>query len=168
MSDALNAMFDFDSNEYDALLNDAKKDDRVGPQRGVVAKVTDDQWPSGDDRRKVLFVLPDAGNAKADLTWSMPPPDTAEESARRKEGKGTWERGKVQGVSKAINVAKQIRKHYGKSSPLDIEEGETYQIEVVATKRNPDGSGGFLRVVAFLPEGSSNGAASGGAGGPGF
>jgi hypothetical protein len=171
MSDALNSMFDFNDAAYDGLLNDAKKDDRVGPQVGVVVKVTDDQWPSGDDRRKVLFSLPNAGNSKADLTWSAPPPDTAEESKLRKEtGKGNWDRAKLQGVAKAINVGRQLAQHYGKASPLEIREGETYRIEVVATKKQPDGSGGFLRVVAFLPQaGSENGGAPASGGkGPGF
>lgn len=166
MSDALN-QFDFNDEAYKDLLDDAKKDDRVGPQTGVVVSVVDDQWPSGDDRRKVVFQLPARNNAKADLTWSVPPPDTKEESARRKEGKGEWDTAKVQGVAKAINVGRQLAQHYGLNSPLDIQQGETYRINVGRSKRNLDGSGGFLRVNAFLAPEGANGA-GGGSDGPSF
>lgn len=136
---------------YDDFLKDAEKDTAVGHQRWVVSQVTDDTWPSGDPRRKILGVLPNANNAKADLTVSAPPtPETiAAESA-------SWESGKKRAIAQTINQFKQCIQHYGKS-PMKIVEGDEYWVNVIRTKRNPDGTGGFLRVVAFLPSEAANG-----------
>jgi hypothetical protein len=130
--------------DYDDFLNEAGKDDRIGPQTFLVSEVIHDTWPSGDPRMKFRGVLSSAGNAKADLTVS-PPPSPA---VLKAEG-ATYESGKKRAIATTINLYKQLAQFYSKS-PDNIKEGDEYKVQIVRTKRNEDGTGGFLRIVAFL------------------
>lgn len=141
MSDNLDAMFDLP--DFDQLLNDSKVDNRVGQHNWQVNEVVEDAWPDGQERFKFKGVLLTEGNARADLTWSPPPPDTAEENTLRKEGKGTWEAKKVRGVVMGLNIAKQLKDHYG-TSPKAIQAGQVYRVKTGKSK------GGFIEVQAFL------------------
>lgn len=129
---------------YDELLKDAATDKRVGPHEAMVAKVVHDKWPSGDDRTKIDFVLLTANNKKADMTWSRPP--SVEEI---KATKHEWPEEKVRGVAQNVTLARQCVQHYGKL-PDQLVEGERYKIQTVKTRRDAEGKGGFIRVVAFL------------------
>lgn len=158
-------MSDIDINEvgsinwgaYDDFLKDADKDNRIGDHDAVVSSVTDDTWPSGDPRRKILFSLTTANNAKADMTVSQPPSP----EVLKAEGP-TYEAGKKRAIAGQINLFKQCTQFYGKS-PMDIKEGDGFKIKTVKTKVDADGSGGFIRAIAFLDPKAANGtAASGG------
>lgn len=129
---------------YDELLKDAATDKRVGPHEAVVAKIVNDKWPSGDPRTKIDFVLLTANNKKADATWSEPPP-IEEVKAHKHE----WPEEKVRGVAANITLARQCLQHYGKL-PNQLVEGERVKIQTVKTRRDNEGKGGFIRVVAFL------------------
>lgn len=138
---------------YDALLNDAKVDNRVGAHEAMVAKVVHDKWPSGDDRTKIDFVLLTANNAKADLTWSVPPPPEVVVAE-----KATWPPEKVKGVASAITIGRQLAQHYGKR-PDQVVQGERFNVQTVKTRRDDNtGKGGFIRVVAFLAKDHAVGA----------
>jgi hypothetical protein len=154
----------YNSDAYNDFLNAAAKDDRVGKHDGIVLSVVHDKWPSGDDRHKIMVGLLTAGNAKADLTWSPPPP--VEELNRLKDSKDPDDRGKKQAIAKAINLARQAATHYGKAV-TDFREGDRIRVETVKTKRDNEGGGGFIRVVALLPPNAENGSAPAGSG-PGF
>lgn len=130
---------------YDELLKDAATDKRVGPHEAMVAKITNDKWPSGDPRTKIDFVLLTANNAKCDMTWS-PPPTPEEVKAHKHE----WPEEKVRGVASGITLGRQAIQHYGKT-PDQFAQGERYKVQTVKTKRDANtGKGGFIRVVALL------------------
>lgn len=165
MTDALAAQFS--DAAYDELIKDAEKDDRAGEGNAIVLKITDDVWPSGDPRRKILFALLFAGNAKADLTiGDIPSPEQVAAE------KGGWDAKKKKAISSAVTVARQFAQHYGKNpramdGPTAVREGDQFRVKTVVTKKQPDGSGGFCRVIALLsPTDSENGSAP--VGGPGF
>lgn len=139
-TDPMDVMFDLSDSAYDELLTDAAKDDRIGNHRAVVIKAVNDQWKSGDARTKLQFILKTAGDSKADLTWSPPPPPDV-----YKAEKENWDRAKVQGVASGINLGRQLLEHYA-TLPHKIREG---QIFIVKTAKNRDG---FIRVIAFLPK----------------
>lgn len=161
MSDAL--MAQFSDAAYDELLEEAKIDDRVGEGNAIITKITDDLWPSGDPRRKVLFSLLFAANARADLTvGTVPSPEQV------REEKSTWDSKKKKAIASTINIYKQFAEHYGVNPMSGLREGQEYRVKTVKTRQEKDGSGGFIRVIAILPKaGSANGSASA-SGGPGF
>ena len=145
---------------YDDLLKDAEMDNRVGDKEALVASVVHDNWPSGDPRIKIGFVLTDARNAKADLTISPPPaPEVV------KAEKASWEPGKLRAIANTVTMYRQLAQHYG-TSPDAIKEGDTFRIKTVKTKRNEDGTGGFIRAVSFLPPAGASAAPT--TGGPQF
>jgi hypothetical protein len=129
---------------YDELLKDAATDKRVGPHELMVSKVVNDKWPSGDPRTKITFVILTANNKTADMTWSVPP--SVEEV---KTKKAEWPEEKVRGIAGAITLARQCIQHYGKT-PDQLREGERVKGQTVKTRRDAEGKGGFIRVVAFL------------------
>lgn len=139
------------SSAYDDLIKDAETDNRVGDHEALVQKVTNDHWKSGDPRQKIIFVLLTANNAKADWTFSPPPPP--EVIAKEKD---TWDSAKKRGIAGSITMLRQLVKDYGvtlsKEGYLNIREGQKFNVKTVKTKREADGSGGFVRVVSFLPK----------------
>ena len=148
MSDPM-ATMNLDDSAYDELLKDADTDGRLGDREALVASVTHDTWPSGDPRIKVKFVLTDARNAAADLTISPPPsPEVV------KAEKASWEPGKLRAIANTVSMYRQLATNYG-ISPDQIKEGDVFRIKTVKTKRLPDGSGGFVRCVAFLAKDGS-------------
>lgn len=165
MTDALNAMFD--DAAYQELIDEAAKDDRAGEGNAIVLKITDDTWPDGGPRRKILFSLLFAGNAKADMTvGDIPSPEQV------RAEKASWDSKKKKAIASAVNIAKQFAQHYGKNprakdGETAVREGDQYRVKSVVTKRNPDNSGGFARVIAILPPAGSEASAPS-SGGPGF
>ena len=146
---------------YDELLKDAEMDNRVGDKQALVTTVVHDNWPSGDPRLKIGFVLTDARNAKADLTISPPPaPEVV------KAEKASWEPGKLRAIANTVAQYRQLAQHYG-TSPDQIKEGDTFKVKTVKTRRDEEGKGGFIRVIAFLPPTPAAGAATA-TGGPSF
>lgn len=142
---------------YDELLRDAEVDKRVGDHDAIVQKVTKDKWPSGDPRTKVMFVLVTANNAKADWTFSPPPaPEVV------KAEKDSWEPGKLRAIANSVAMLRQLVKEYGVSVGADgypsIKEGDRFKVKTAKTRREADGSGGFVRVVAFLSKDRAVGA----------
>lgn len=162
-TDAMTAMVnDYSDDVYKQLMDDAAKDDAVGKHRAIVLKNELGKWPSGDDRYKIQFSLLTAGNVKADLTWSEPP--SKEQLA---ELMPTLEKKAKRAISANITHAQQLAQHYGKTVP-QVREGEEYFVQTIRTRRDPkDNSGGFVRIVAFLPKDGAA-AAGGNSGGPGF
>ena len=160
--DALQAINMYDDAAYKDLLDEANRDDRIGNQTLLITEVVNDHWDDGQERTKAKGVLTTAGNAKADVTMSDPP--TAEEIVANK---ATWDRKKKFGVASSITLASSLAKHYGKTR-TQLRQGESYRVKIVKTKKDESsGKGGFLRVVAFLPqEGAESNGSS--AGGPGF
>ena len=134
---------------YDDLLREAEIDKRVGDHEALVSKVVHDTWPSGDPRTKVDFVLLTANNAKADWTFSPPPPPEIVKAEKDK-----WEPGKLRAIANAVAMLRQLIKEYGvtidEQGYPSIKEGDRFKIKTGKTKRNSDGTGGFIRVVAFL------------------
>lgn len=130
---------------YDELLKDAEMDNRVGDKQALVTTVVHDNWPSGDPRIKVGFVLTDAGNAKADLTISPPPPPEVVKAEKK-----SWEQGKLRAIAQTVSQYRQLAQHYG-ISPEQIKEGDGFRVKTVKTRRDEEGKGGFIRVIAFLP-----------------
>ena len=147
---------DYNAQEYKDLLKEASRDTRVGDHDWVVQTVINDLWPSGDPRLKLNGVLSTANSAKADLTLS-PPPSPEEVKAN----KGSWDQPKVRAIATSIQIHQQLAKHYGKK-PADVQEGDVFRVKTALTKRNPDGSGGFVRIIAFLdPKGVGSNGSSG-------
>lgn len=146
--------YNYDDAAYNQLLEDADKDDRIGHHTVVVNGVVDDTWPSGDPRRKIKFAYLDVKNAKADLTISPPPSPEVVASESK-----TWDTGKKKAVAQTINIYRQLRKHYNKS-PETVIEGDVFRVNVVKTTIKKDGTGGFLRVTAFLAKDEKTEAAS--------
>jgi len=135
---------DYNDAAYREFEKEANRDTRVGNHTWIVSQVTHDTWPSGDPRIKLLGLLTTAGNAKADLTISPPPaPDVV-----KAEGKN-WESGKKRAIAASIAMHRTLAEVYGKS-PDEIVEGDTFMVKTALTKRNPDGTGGFVRIIAFL------------------
>lgn len=141
---------------YDELLKDAEMDNRVGDKNALVTTVMHDNWPSGDPRIKIGFVLTDAGNARADLTISEPPsPEVV------KAEKKSWEQSKLRAIAGTVTMYRQLAQHYG-TSPNAIKEGDTFRVKTVKTRRDEEtGKGGFIRVIAFLPATSAAPASNG-------
>lgn len=159
-TDALSAMYDYSDAAYDELIKESEIDNRVGEGPAIVTKVTDDNWPSGDPRRKIMFSLLFAGNAKADLTISpLPSPEVIQAE------KGSWDAGKKRAIANQVSIFRQFAQHYG-VSPMNVREGDEFRVKTTKTKRNPDGSGGFVRIIAVLAKDAANGTAP--TGGPGF
>lgn len=136
--------YDFDDPIYAQLEKEARQDTRVGDHEFLVAQVTHDQWPDGQPRYKIRGVLVTANNAKADVTLGATP--TPEEV---KAGLSVWDKKRKAGVTMGINMNRALAKFY-KKSPEKISEGDTFKVTTNLSKRNPDGTGGFVRVVAFL------------------
>lgn len=159
------------SDVYDALIKDAETDKRVGDHEALVQKVTNDKWRSGDARQKIVFVLLTANNAKADWTFSPPPPP--EIVAAEKD---SWDSAKVRGIAASIAMVRQLVKDYGVTMSaegyLDIKEGDKFKVKTVKTRREADNTGGFIRVVAFLakdrPVGEEGASAAGASERPAF
>lgn len=151
-TDAMDAMFDVNNSAYDEILNDAKVDNRVGDHEAVVVKAVNDNWKSGDARTKLQFVLKTANDAKADLTWSPPPPPEVYAAE-----KASWDRAKLQGVASGLTIGRQLLEHYG-TLPHKVKEGDRFRVKTAKNKE------GFIRVIAFLPKdaavGNANGAAA--------
>lgn len=162
MSDALSSMFsDYSDSAYDDLIKESEIDTRVGEGNAIVTKVTDDTWPSGDPRRKIMFSLLFAGNAKADLTVSpLPSPEVI------KAEKGSWDSGKKRAIAQQVSIFRQFAQHY-QTSPMNVREGDEFRVKTIKTKKNADGSGAFVRVIAVLSKDAANGTAPT-SGGPGF
>lgn len=134
---------------YNELLKDAEIDKRVGDHDALVQKIVKDKWPSGDPRTKVNFVLLTANNAKADWTFSPPPPPEVV-----KAEKDSWEPGKLKAIANSVAMLRQLIKEYGVTIDADgypdISEGDRFKVKTTKTRREQDGSGGFIRVIAFL------------------
>jgi hypothetical protein len=134
---------------YDDLLREAEIDKRVGDHEAIVAKVVKDKWQSGDPRTKVDFVLLTAKNAKADWTFSPPPPPEVV-----KAEKDTWEPGKLKAIAQSIAQLRQLVKEYGvtidENGYPNIKEGDRFKVKTVKTRRDDQGKGGFIRIAAFL------------------
>lgn len=154
-----------DSSVYNDLIKEAETDNRVGDHEALVQKVTNDKWRDGGLRQKFMFVLLTANNAKAD--WTFSPPPTPEQVEKEKE---TWDAGKKRAIAGSIAQLRQLVKDYSvkltKEGYLDIREGQKFNVKTVKTRREADGTGGFIRVVAFLAKDRPVGeaAASAGAG----
>jgi hypothetical protein len=141
----------YDDSAYDDLIKDAERDDRAGDHDFLVDSVVHDLWPSGDPRTKIRGVLLTANGAKADLTLSPPPPP----EVVRAESSG-WTAAKKKAIAGAISLYRQLAKDYAKSPDVEvangltpIAEGDVFRVKTVITKRNDDGTGGFVRVIAF-------------------
>lgn len=146
MSDDAMAAMQLNDAAYDDLLKDADTDGRVGDREAMVSSVVHDSWASGDPRIKIGFVLTDARNAKADLTISpLPSPEEV------KAQKASWEPGKLRAIANTVSMYRQLAQHYG-TTPDQIAQGDVFRIKTVKTKRNDDGTGGFIRCIAFLPK----------------
>lgn len=160
-TDAMDAMYDYNDEAYSQLIKDADVDERVGKHNAIVTKIEDGAWDDGRPRRKILFSLVTAGNAKADLTVSPPPPpDVVKAEAKN------WEPKVRKGVAHSVVIFRQFAQHYA-VNPMKVQEGFECRVETNKTRREKDGSGGFIRVVAILPkQESTNGTAA--SGGPGF
>lgn len=157
MSDPMDVMLDYNDEAYSELIKQADVDERVGKHNAIITKITDDTWDDGRPRRKILFSLLSAGNAKADLTVSPPPPPDVVKAESSK-----WEPKRRKGVAHSVTIFRQFAQHYG-VNPMRVSEGDEFRVETNKTRREKDGSGGFIRVVAILPKAeATNGAASGG------
>lgn len=126
--------------EYDEFLAAADKDDRVGDHDFMVGEVLAETWPSGDPRLKVKGALLTANNAKADITWSPPPP-----AAVLKDQATTMEGGKRKAIASAIRFAKNLAEDYGRTVE-GLKVGDVLRVKVVKNKE------GFIRIVALLPK----------------
>lgn len=136
--------YDYTDSAYDELIKDADKDNRVGDHLWMVTKSVHDTWPSGDPRIKVTGVLTTAGNAKADLTISPPPPPDVV-----KAQKDTWDQGKKRAIAATVTMYRQLAEHY-QTVPEKLSEGDVFAVKTTKTRVDADGKGGFIRVVAFL------------------
>lgn len=137
---------DYSSSDYDDFLKDAERDDRIGTHDWLVSKVTHDFWPSGDPRIKIVGVLLTASGQnkpKADLTISPPPPASVIQAESR-----NWDGGKKKAIAQAITMYRKLAEYY-QTSPEKIQEGDVFRVETAKTARKEDGTGGFVRVVAF-------------------
>lgn len=140
---------------YDDLINDAARDDRAGDHDFIVNEVIHDYWEkSGDPRTKIKGQLLTANNAKADVTLSPPPPPEIVAAE-----KASWEPNKKKAIAGAITLYRQLATEYGKSPDAEvanglspITEGDVFRVKTIVTKRNDDGTGGFVRVIAFKPK----------------
>lgn len=158
-TDALQDMYN--NSAYDALVDEASKDSRVGDHDFLVTKRVEDTWPSGDPRLKLSGQLITARNAKADLTWSPPPPPEVWAAE-----KATNDPGKNRAIANAVTLARQAFKHYQKGI-TQFQEGEVIRVKTGKSRTDADGKGGFIRIIAILPKaGETNGSAP--AGNPGF
>jgi len=136
----------------DDFVAAAEQDTRVGDGPATFQKVDIKVWDNGDETHRAVFTLDFADGAKADCNLPKGYPSAAELEAVKAEGK----RGKVMGVAGGIRLLKSLEEHYGVKAPADLREGSTYYVKTVKTKRDPmTGKGGFIRIVAFLPKGSS-------------
>lgn len=134
----------YDDAVYDAFIKSANKDNRVGDHDWIVSTVKHEAWDDGTPRIKIIGNLITANNAKADLTISPPPPKEIIAS----EG-ASWNAGKKKAIASAIQAHRNFAKFYGKTAET-IVEGDLFRVKTVLTKRNLDGTGGFVRVIAIL------------------
>ena len=136
--------YDYNDDAYDQLIKETQIDNRVGNHLFLVTNVINDYWPSGDERCKIRGQLQTANNAKADLTISPPPsPEVVKAESK------SWEDGKKKAIAQTISLYRQLRENYAKD-PTEIQEGDVYAVKTVKTRVKEDGSGGFIRIAAFL------------------
>ena len=126
-------------NDYDDFVNDAARDDRVGPQEFLISSVTDGVWEkSGEPFRELTGVLTSANNASFDFRISpVPPPDVLAAQ------KATMDSAKKKAIASSITMHKTLAQHYGKAYD-EIKSGDRFKVEIVKNKQ------GFVRAVAFL------------------
>lgn len=139
-------MSEVNYNDYNDVMGELEKDNRVGDHDFMVSEVIGDTWPSGDPRWKVKGVLLTANQAKCDLQWSPPPPASVV-----KQEMASWEGGKRRAVAQTINIAKKLAEYYGKSIET-LKEGDVLRVKTIKTRIDLEGKGGFIRVVAILPK----------------
>lgn len=132
--------------EYDGLMGELEKDNRVGDHDFMVSEAIADSWPSGDPRFTIKGVLLTAGQAKCDLRWSPPPPASVVKTEM-----ASWDGGKRKAVAQAVNLAKKLAEWYGKGI-ADLKQGDVLRVKTVKTRIDKDGKGGFIRVAAILPK----------------
>lgn len=132
--------------DYDDVMTDLNRDNRVGDHDFMVSDVISDTWPSGDARHTVKGVLLTAGQAKADLRWSPPPPASVVKAEMSK-----WDGGKRKAVAQAVSLAKKLAEYYGKTVD-GLKAGDVLRVKTVKTRIDKDGKGGFIRIAAILPK----------------
>ena len=135
-----------DYSEYDDVMGDLERDNRVGDHDFMVSELIIDTWPSGDPRMKAKGVLLTAGQAKCDLQWSPPPPASVVKSQM-----ASWDGGKRKAIAQAVNIAKKLADFYGKKFE-DLKAGDILRVKTVKTRVDANGKGGFIRVAAILPK----------------
>lgn len=145
-NDPFDFNFDLNSSAYDQLIKDAETDNRVGNHSALVSKIEKGAWPDGRPRLKVLMTLTTANNSMADWTFSPPlPPD------QLAAVKSTLETKVIKGMANNIATARQLAQHYG-VTPGQIKEGDSFKVKTRKDRVESDGSGGFIRIAAFLPK----------------
>jgi hypothetical protein len=136
----------------DDFVAAAEQDTRVGDGPATFQKVDIKVWDNGDETHRAVFTLDFADGAKADCNLPKGYPPQSITDAAKKSG----DRKKIQGIAGGIRLLSMLEEHYGIKSPAELREGSTYYVKTVKTKRDPlTGKGGFIRIVAFLPKGSS-------------
>jgi hypothetical protein len=144
-TDPFDIVYDYNDTAYDQLAKEAEQDNRVGDHRFLVTEVAREHWPSGDPRLKVKGNLVTANNAKADWTFSPPPPPEVISAEKQ-----NWDQGKKRAIANAVAMVKQLADNYG-VSPGKIKAGDEFLVKTNKTRIDPiTGDGGFIRVVAFL------------------
>lgn len=138
--------------EYDELMGDLERDTRVGDHDFMVQDVETGKWSdlkaglSDDPYFKITGVLLTAEQSKATLQWSPPPPAVV-----AKQQMASWDHKKRRAVANAVSIAKQLQEHYGKTFD-QMKAGDVFRVKTGKTRRDADGKGGFIRVIAILPK----------------
>ena len=127
--------------EWDEILEEAGRDDRVGDHVGVVTNVASGQWPSGDAYTDVDLMLETAGNAKVNIRFNAALPSKAEFDTK----KATMERSTITGLANAIRLRKALAQHFDITNPLELKIGTRMGVKVAKTKS------GFPRVISIGP-----------------
>lgn len=129
--------YDFDDSSYDSLIADMDRDRAVGKHNFMVSSVNESSWNDGRPRFDISGTLTSNGNMKFQFSLNPPDhPDTIKTEANP---------GRQRGMLLNIKSWKALKK-LGFASPLDLNEGDEFEVDIYREKPKAGRDIGFLRL----------------------
>lgn len=150
-----------DFSAYKAFKEEAERDDRLGRDTFIVSHTVAGIFPNAGTPYVEVHGMLERSGAKVKFTVGelMTP-------AQIEAEKATWDHKRKFAVSQTIAMHEGLAKI--DKTPETLGAGDTFLVDVGKTKRNADGTGGFLRIDKIIGAVKDVPGFGGKSGGPGF